>query len=551
MADYTLTAADAVTEESPDSEDTDGGGEISDGTSEEEIGSFASKMNALGGGLESFSGSIKEIKEDDVKAAEYALTMLTTIGERASKFGSSWIRRVFVGSTDLTQFGLDIQELGVNVQKFFDAIKIEESDADISAERLQKALMTVESVANAASVISNKNTNSIKQIFQNAEIFAADVATFMIDLGTTTRKIGDTDYTISDLDLGSISQVIGIMKELAYMAATVNQIGIAESLRNFGDALIPEESGKISFGVKIAKFYEYLETVFNNAENPIDIDKVHKSIEGVSLLIDAIRNMYILQTNGTYDVMNGEKSMTALIQGIEYLMGKKDVLQGFVDSFSSFGTSNFDGPMQVFRLVKLMGEAFNEFGKVDYVSNISTVSNGINRLTALDPTLIKNALAPLIESLVEYVNSEDNYEQLTSVGTSIALTIAQGIQAAFDDPTNNDVKIRVTPILEMGDIQKQLQDSGLTGYANGTFTGLKVTLPEDFYEQIKIPDYSSELQGIRTDIGGLNGTIEKLGSDIKGLQIYLNGQKLVGGIINDIQAELNERDFYYVRGLGK
>lgn len=518
--------------------------------------SFASKLFALGSGLQSFSGSITGIDKTDVETAEYALNMLTAIGERASKFGSAWLGKIFGGSTDLTELGSQIELIGINVSGFFNEIKIKEGEATATYEDIQKAIMVIQSVASAAVKVKNTDGSNLGKVFDNLGSLAERIVTFMVSMSKTASEVNGTSYTIDSVSFEPIEKAMEILDKLAVITARLQGVNINRILVDFGD-MISEDIGattKETLGQKIARFYESLQT--NLVDKNYDISTILKAIDGIKTIGDTLANMFSYASYGRTEMIEGDRAMGEILDAMDAMIGRKATVDALFGAFNDLSGYNLDGVNKIFGAIKLMGDALSTFGTVNHSSlNVNDFYNpvleGIDHLTALDPAVIKGAIMPLIQGLIDFSNNQENLQELLSVGSNIALTIAQGIQAAFDDPANNDVKIRVTPILEMGDIQKQLQDSGLTGYANGTFTGLKVTLPEDFYEQIKIPDYSSRLDTINSNIETLNTSIGTLGDDMAKMKLYLDGRLLVGGIINDVQAELNERDFYYVRGLGK
>ena len=143
----------------------------------------------------------------------------------------------------------------------------------------------------------------------------------------------------------------------------------------------------------------------------------------------------------------------------------------------------------------------------------------------------------------------EHKEELVSMGKEIAVPLLQGIQYAFEHPEESGIELKITPVLSVDQMREQIESS--VKLSDPSINGLPVIVPSELYEHIdKRPDYSLVLSSIHDDVvSAVNTSIDSLASHIDRLQLYLDGNKLVGGIMPDIIRVMAAREFLADKGI--
>ena len=281
-----------------------------------------------------------------------------------------------------------------------------------------------------------------------------------------------------------------------------------------------------SFGGYMKRFFQYVNDITEiRGSDEATIKKYDGTVNAMMLVLSSFADSFAVMKNGEMSIMNS---------AMESLPGIGTKLGEFVSNMNGAMPETID-----LNRVKSMAELLSSLGSV--AVGMSALDTSFSNYYNEDAMNYVNRYSQLLDALLQ------NKDSLISVGKEMAGPLAQGIQEAFDNPDDSNIKIRVRPVLEMDAISEQL--SGQTFDANGNFTGLRVDIPQELYDRIDIPDYTQRLVSIEDKIGRLSSDIGSLGSSIGSMRLYLNGQALVGGIIGPIREILADDSFRYYRGI--
>ena len=481
---------------------------------------LANRFTVLGSGLGNFAESIKNLNEDDVKTAEYALTMLAAIGERASKFGKGVLASLIGGSTDLSTFGLAIDSLGSNIGSFFDKvspIKADGTQITRSIDNIKSALMVVSTLSMAAKNLETTNASALNALFGTAaQDLAGNIGKFIIALSNAslnTKSLSDVNYEAVTKALTSIYSI----------SKAANQISVfgdpAGKLQEFGKGLayLGDDGNNKGFLIILS---EAIRNINDTLIETIDMNKVSKFFDVIKTLAEGLRSMSYINSLGNLHLIEGTATIRELTDSVEELIRKQDVFEALFSIADDFNSSKMKKTQELFDTIKSVGEAISSFGNYIYDGNASFIE-GLTNLIAVDPTVLADAVK----------------------------VISEAIESAFDeDPT---LRPKITPIIDIDKetIRKQVSDS----------IGLEVGSNLDWNALVSaIAGSNSKVDQDRIDSAVLHSEIELVTAAIKDLKdsqvsvgdvtnafasmkIVTDTGALVGALTDDIDAAIGEK----------
>lgn len=565
----------------------------------DKVTNISFKLGELGNALGSFADNVRDLDDTKLTNANRAIDMFTRLGTTLNDIARGPLEKWLFGDGDMNTFSNNIGILGTQLRDFFKSV-----DYNDAGEATTHNIQNVQAVGELLVYIGqalhliggNSPQRLLKGISDNIIDFGTNFTAFLVNLQGST-------FDASDMD--KIDAAVQVAGRIAKIAKELKDVDNMTKITKFSSELLTSFLGNIeslSFSL-----YKYLEN------NEVDTDKLTRMFHALGSVISSIYDITVSYTEHVRatDIQTSQDVITRAITLLVTLSDKQSLIESSLEKFkkpldysaltniknivgtlqaigdlvtsihtdsyfhsmayyieeaiNNFALLDFSGidllgknaekHMHNLELARTVFETIKELGAAVYYfsfdRNVGGVKNSVasqwERGLAAIENLDWDVITGINEKIAGSITAEDQQDEYITAGKKIAYFISQGIQAAFDDPENNDVGIEITPVLNMSKIQAQMTED--LGINELNFSGLTFSIPQELYDAIKIPDYSEKLDQLHEDVGSLSSDIMTLKTAIEGMNLYLDGRKLVGGIMPSVIQEINNNDFYNDKGL--
>lgn len=351
--------------------------------------------------------------------------------------------------------------------------------------------------------------------------------------GIQVLMFGVADFATNDV--GKASRAVEIVEGVfsTFAGINVNKSAL-EKLLSGDDSLSAFGRQIQAFGGSVSGFFNSIRIIAGLDEKSIGNTK-----EKVNIIVELAKGMSEVSRNLEY---------TAGIDNIDNLADHMDRLGASIGGFlTQFDTAfKNDITLDRFTGLSLIISALGDFafGMAEIMKDAGS---------AFGQGLIPEYISQFVQGIASLVAQK---EDLAAVGSQMAVPIMEGLQYAFDHPEESGLQLRITPVLNMADIESQVS-SGINVNADGVH-GLTITIPDDLQTKLmSLPDYSEKLEQIRADVvSAVNDVADPIVTEIGvlkeaigSMKLKMEGRDLVAGIMPGVIEELNNNDFYNDKGL--
>ena len=398
-------------------------------TGTQDLGDFASDVEAIGGGIYNFYNKVKDISDFDVvRSATVAIGWLSTI-KAPDKDGIIYSK--------LETFANDLASLGSGISSFADSV----DGKDFSEG----------SPSRSAVNFLNAFTTSLPK----GDVIS-ELDDFVNALGKTGKNLSDFSEKVGGVDQGSLNAAITNLNSLGQIALTeedtanINAIADALSkLANDGvNAFNSVMSNNETVGSAISKF-------LNNAVSAVNNSNIHEKFKEAG---DSCVNKFKQSLdNSTEPKKAGQKVANEAVSGIASYNGTgtgsfyrtgQYAVQGFVDGMNSMIYEAADAAAKVAKAAKdAAANALEEQSPSKAMFRIGdfAVKGFVNAFLAKRSIRsVENSASALAQASIDAIGDNSDISKNASM---LSIALADAINSDIDDsPT-------ITPILDLSNIQ--------------------------------------------------------------------------------------------------
>lgn len=582
------TAGKAMTEMAATIPNT--GGVVGFFAGENDMDAFGEQLVPFGRAMKQYGIAVSGLKADVIQNSVTAGKALIELANTVPNTGGvvSW----FTGDNDLETFGEQIVPFGRAMKNY--SMAVTGLDAKVVTNSANAAKALVELANNLP------NTGGIVSWFTGDN----DIASFGESLVSFGKSFANYYNSVSGIDTTKLSSVIKEFKNLVDLANGIKDVdtkgmtNFAKNLNKIGKTGVDEFVKAFSDAEsKVTKAATTMITNFVNAANGKKSSMTSTFKTMVDEIIKAFSNKYSDFTKAGQKVINnfidGAKTKTSNAKNtfVELVSGCLSAVKNKYSEFKSVGqtaitnfvngingnTSSAKSAFQscVSSCVSALRNRYNDF----YNAGTYLVSGFANGITAYTwyaeakSRAMANAAANAARkalnihspskvgySIGEYfgmgfVNSLVDYtDQSYDAGTSIATSAKEGLRNAvsqiadfIDSGINAQPTIR--PVLDLSQVQQGAGAlSALMSRNQAMAVNAGFATVNGFTGSNGVNQNGSDNSDVVTAIGNLQKDVENLGTIISKMQVSLDGDAVVGHLIEKIDSKLGRISIHKGRG---
>ena len=478
------------------------------------ISTFSAYLPTVGANLASFVASLGTFSEDQVSTitcAANAIGAITQAAENIPNEGgmASW----FAGDNSISTFSAYLPEVGTNLAMFASNLG---TFTDEQVSTVTCAANAIAAMATASQHIDGQ-ADWAKKLFGDNSIvtFAASLP----GLGTNMAEFAANLGTFGDDQVASVSCAATAIKEMAIASTHIDgqsdwakKLFGDNSLATFGDELALLGEDLSSFADNLNGFNEEKVAAVNCAVDAFsaiatlggkggDLKNVNKNISDFGGKLTGLAGDLTEFVNG----IPSKESMTAAVDGIKDAIAQiedvaasnTDVAAKFIESLTNLATDGISGFVKKFT---------SAGSKSDVKDAAKTLFAEVPKGIEAKEKAAKDAVADLIDSSVDSVESRDNYDKFYSAGSYLVDGFAAGI-------SENSYKAAAKAAAMAKAAAKAAEEAldinspSKVGYGIGGFFGIGFVNALDDYANAA---YDSSFEMADSAKGGLSDAINKV-----------------------------------------
>lgn len=514
------------------------GGELAYWVGDNKLSTFAEELMAFGPSMKSFADSVNGINTDQVEAAANSASVVAKFAQEIPNEGG--VLAMLMGDNLLSTFGKELAAFGPYFASFADSVK------GVDGTAVANAASAASTIAAFANEIPNQGL-SVVSIFvgdNTLSKFGKELAAF----GPYLTQFAESIKGISVAKMYSVAQTMPSLVGMSQEAAEGNY----EHFQPFGEALE-------TFGEKLKDYYDDIKGV--------STAKITSVIKSVYDLINVGGAMADVETSAMADFGNALKNIgnTGVDEFVSALENSSSTVASAVMSMVHEAASGASDTTSFYYIGINMGQGMIN-GLADSSGAIMQTAANIANAAV---TTIRNCLqifspSRVMHQLGEYaglglanglkdktVDVERRSEQMADTIIETAAKPIEQLQNAIN--SGIDFEPVVTPVLDLTNFNEGAASIGsLLGPTEVplTFGGMGATALNTVLSLADLIGESRDSQQSVVDaIGDLRSDVVTLGERMSRLQVMLDGQTLVGEIIDPIDQELGSRMELKQRGL--
>lgn len=515
------------------------GGWLAKVTGDNSLSTFGPELSGFASHLKSFWNECKDIQDGDLTGAANALKEICVAAQEIPNEGG-WLAAV-TGDNSLSIFGPELEAFGPALMSFATAVSgIESHSGSISV-----AVWALRMFVDAASEIENQGGF--------ASLFTGDntLSKFGEELEKYGKKLSAFMDKIKDVSLGRLSKIVSATIELVDAGVVVHDAG-KDLYKDFG-------SGVKEFGEKLGDYYESIKDVSTK--------KISQVVAAVYELIEVGKEMAYVDTwamgsFGTALANAGSVGVDAFVQA--FRDGSSQAIDA-VSSMISSAANGANGAQVYFHNAGVNGVQglINGFASGQSAAYWTAYNICTDMVNACYAALQIRSPSKVMRKVGDFAGRglvlglKDNTRDLEIESNNAANTIVDAIAKPLETLQNIslidfDIKPVITPVLDLSNVDQGVNTiSGMlnsnpylsfnAGYGGSIFDSV-LGLAERM-------DASSGEGSIVNAINEIRSDVANLGAAITRMQIRLDGQTLVGEMVDPLDQALGERMDMRQRGL--
>ncbi len=425
---------------------------------------------------------------------------------------------------DITQV-IDSGDLGKFILKLFNALNQSWMDSDISAKSL-KSTQYIANARNSGLALGLEMLSSAMSVFTHSLIglTPADVEAFDKALDSLTKlaiMVDDAKDTLGGQ--GSLSKVFTGDKTLSKIGSEMRM-----------------------FGLYCKHFFESIHDMPGFTES--EYSDTQRKMESIVALLRqfalAMQDMLHFGTSSELlESLSTALPSFATTVGQFFVNLNRAVPEDITSERANVLTGAVNSMAALLSGIKDLANLLMTYSQLDISKIMDKVFSGTS------DDLNSNKLAAMVhvfdEAIVKAMEKDDFAKSYETIGSNIASKLAVGIQSAFD--TDPDLKIKITPVLNMSDdtkmaLRQQLGES-LAFNGNELYTNVAGANDQTEADNVKWADLKASLDsiGIAIAAGPTNAvTVSDMVNAFTGVKVVINKDELVGSITDSLDAKLGE-----------
>ena len=309
-----------------------------------------------------------------------------------------------------------------------------------------------------------------------------------------------------------------------------------------GDTTLSKIGSEIKiFGNHMKQFYTYVSDIPGFEKNRVEETKrkLENIIEFTKSMAEAAGS--VGQYGSSVELIRGiSEKLPSLGKSIGEMFIKLDenVPKDISESRANVLLTSVKTTMDIISTVKDLASLLMTASALDVSSIIDKIFNGLYDSENIDKIV---DISRIMNRLVMYVTNESTAD-FESVGSVLASKLITGIQSALDsDPT-----LRITPVLNLDTAEQQLR--GLFGVEDlGAFNteaiaraalGANNQTDQDIVRASELRQQIGEVKLAIDNLAERQTTVDQLASAFSRLKMYINKDRLVGEITDDIDYRI-------------
>lgn len=522
---------------------------------------FGNQLAVFGPGLVRFANSVNGVEGgfDNISSAAKALGELLSIDAPSTNFN---LVDFFTGETDWGIFGDQLKGFGEGFAKFAGSMQ------GVTAEQLAGVDPAVSALDKLLQLDPPKEGG-----FWQSIVGESGWGSFGDNIGSIGTGFGTLNTNVKDIDTAHMTSVVSILERLGAFANSISP-SIEENIRNFSYAMDFIDKDYLNFdnAFEAIKGFDSEfedngktlgEAVANGIGNGIkETDGIITEIKNV--LIDSVQAiigfLHSFNTAGValiQALITGMKSQGTNVSNTAKMIGNNGYtsFKNMQDTFKKAGGYLIDGLIQGMKdkrtdlenaakmLAHAANQAFNDSLEIESPSKVTYASGGyfvdgfVNGLQNGSKNIEKSA-------------SNLGYQAISSFQSTMGLV--QGI-------INNSIDLQpmIRPVVDLESVRSgasqissifsQDQTIGLGGYQNPFIPNVLSQIKSNMSFGSAQPGYVDNTDVIAA-INELGDEISTLKESIAEMGLFIDGDNLVGRIINKIDKRLGKIAEFKSRG---
>lgn len=553
---------------------------LEDGT-ESKISEIASHLGVLGNGVGTFvnEATSKGIpKDENIEAVRKVLKMIVDFAVSLTAIGSeSWVVQLITGNKEMDNFGQKIQQIGGNLQSFFDKISLINFDSNgaigaMNKEKLTMVLDAALDLARIAKVLRDANLDNFKGFGEKLEGIAESITKFLIVLSDFHDQ--HSDMVTAD-KLGFISDIVGIFSNITNAIGSVMQTnvpnGITESIDAIMDGVFGTDLDNKGLLTKMLAFINTVWSAFYSYKDKETNQTRGEEVLNFLPMLETLSSMFVSLTDSLSkmasfyaDYANTMREIT----GIDYV--NFDELDPFPWMIESLGKmiDTMIAQKDKFNDLFDMAREFDKNGLHNTLIMVSILNQLASALALFDSHNLKYGISEFedfdwVDSLRALMTdmklNEDEFfaPEITPklIITEEFKQQAEALRALIDPYANAGTFDQSTYdyIQSLDDDRKR--ELAMTSYMEGRTTEgnytapqmIAVQLAQEQLETLMPTDYTDELKILHDDIEQLQTVTADLGTKMESITFTIDGLRLTEKIGPAMDRWLGTEGVFIVR----
>ena len=344
--------------------------------------------------------------------------------------------------------------------------------------------------------------------------------------------------------LFALNETLEIFTKLseAVNGANFDQNSLAKIF--IGDTTLSKIGSEIKiFGNHMKQFYGYVSDIPGFEKN-----RVEETERKLNNIIEFTKSMAIAagsvgEYGSSVELIRGlSEKLPGLGKGIGDMFTKLDsaMPKDFSESRSEVLLNAVRATMDIITAMKGLSDLLITYNALDISTIMDKVFTGMS--SDINTDKIAAMVRVLDEGVAKAMGSEEYDTEYQAIGSNLAKKLVEGMQSAIDsDPT-----LRITPVLNLDTAEGQLKQLfGISDLGNVDFSaiarpafGANDQTDQDVVRASELRQQIGEVKLAIDNLAERQTTVEQLTSAFSRLKMYINKDRLVGEITDDIDYRI-------------
>ena len=520
-------------------------------------GAFGSQLAEFGPGFKTFADSVNGIQTNGLPEAASALNELLKIDAPKNEWG---IAQIFTGTTNWGTFGTQLTEFGIGFKGFATSM------SGVTAESLSGVTPAVDAMKKILEMEIPKSDGFFQWL-----VGKEDLGVFGDNLDNLGAGFGTFNTNVGNVNTEQLTGVVGLIERLGTFANNISG-SIIDNIQNFGTAMSTLDSNDFAMENAINALSgwsdDFADSGKSFAENLLESITNVISSKGPSVttniqkIIDAFTSYY------TSFIEVGKLLITDFVAGMEskkkYVTDRSSIIanagvNAMTNQYSSFYSSG-----QYLAQGFVYGIGSKSQSVYEAAKNLAQVANYSFRshlkISSPSQVMIENGEFFDLGFVKGVQNGSKNVESASQDMADAAVDPFLNIIGLLNGILDNTIDLQPTirPVLDLTDVQSgagqissifsQTQTIGLGGYQNPFIPNILSQIGSNMNGGVVFGYAQNDNSDVIEAIRDLGNEFETIKDAIAQMRVVMDGNALVGQIIDRIDSQLGEINSIKKRG---